>query len=259
MGYKLSQLTEAIAIAVSDILHLRTTGGIDKKFTYQTLYDQMFTAPGWFRIIKGLNAVNLTNYDTTSAPAIDANSAVEIGGSIYYNTSNVSITGSTSNSTWYDILLTPTGTTFTASYVARGTGTWNEDKQGLYSGSNRVVACVYRDASGNFINKNILQVVNRTISIVIEIGDWNMDTTLSVQPTHGLTVGNIRSVKAVIRNDPGTVTYVLNGSPNTGEAYIGSIGATSLTLGRRTTGFFDNTTFDSTSYNRGWIPIEYKV
>jgi hypothetical protein len=260
MGTKLSQLTEATATADSDIYHLRTTGGIDKKISRLNLFSAINARAQLIEdLTEGLMRIDIGNYLNNSAPVILAGSVIEINGSIYSTSINVSITGSTSNSTWYDILLTPSGSTFTASYIARGTGTYDNARNGLYSGTNRVVACVYRDGSGNFINKNTLDIINRTVKIKIEIGDWNMDTTLSVQPTHGVTVDDIRSVKAVIRNDPGTVTYVLNGSPNTGEAYIASIGATSLTLGRRTTGFFDNTTFDSTSYNRGWITIEYQV
>ncbi|KKK46990.1 hypothetical protein LCGC14_3159720, partial [marine sediment metagenome] len=33
-------------------------------------------------------------------------------------------------------------------------GVWSDSKQGLYSGNNRVVACVWRNSSAEFINKN---------------------------------------------------------------------------------------------------------
>ena len=54
---------------------------------------------------KGLNRVVLTNYTGTGKPAIAANSVCEINGTLYTNPSEVAITGSTVNTTWYDILL----------------------------------------------------------------------------------------------------------------------------------------------------------
>ncbi len=37
MGVKISQLTEALSTVITDIFHLRTTGGIDKKITFANL------------------------------------------------------------------------------------------------------------------------------------------------------------------------------------------------------------------------------
>jgi hypothetical protein len=98
---------------------------------------------------------------------------------------------------------------------------------------------------------------------VIDIGDWNMDTTSTVSVSHGL--GNpgfksIRSVTVIIRDDNDAFVYPLDygvsASDTTRQGYIGAW-TTDISLKRLTGGLFDNTTFDSTSYNRGWITITY--
>lgn len=213
--------------------------------------------------LKGMNHVVLTNYTTTGVPAIAANSQVEINGSIYTNPSEVAISGSTSNDTWYDILLTPSGTTFTASFVARGTGVWSDSKQGLYSGNNRVVAIAKRDTSSSiWINKNILIVNNRIVKIKSKIGDWNM----SIDDT--ITIGNgisdflkVRSLTAIIIRDDDNRIYNLASSETSGDANgsIPYIDATIISLTRRIGSLFDGPNFDSTSFNRGWVIITYEV
>ena len=97
---------------------------------------------------------------------------------------------------------------------------------------------------------------------VIEIGDWNMDSAISVDITHGLgsDFKKIRSLQAVIRNDSDTFYYPL-------DAYAGAnmaggpqfANSTIIQLRREQGGIFDNANFDSTSYNRGWVYILYAV
>jgi hypothetical protein len=100
---------------------------------------------------------------------------------------------------------------------------------------------------------------------IIEIGDWNMDSTGYVEVAHGLTFSKIRKVSALIRNDENNFRAPLEGK----VAYIngavtdcfdgGSIGlySTNVLLCRIASGHFDSTAYNSTSYNRGWITIEY--
>jgi hypothetical protein len=99
---------------------------------------------------------------------------------------------------------------------------------------------------------------------VIEIGDWNMDTTESESVAHGL--GNdykkIRSVSAIIRTDSYghsyfPLTYYVDELSGGVEGGIGDFDSTSILLKRKTGGYFDSTTFNSTSYNRGWVTITY--
>ncbi len=213
---------------------------------------------------KGLNRVVLTNYTGTGLPAVAANSVCEINGLLYTNPSEVAITGATSNTTWYDILLTPSGTTFTASFIARGTGVWSDSKHGLYSGNNRVVACAYRNTSStNWINKNILIVNNRTIVIKMEIGDWNMDLNTTVDIAHGLDFTKIRGWTMVIRQNAGEFdTRYKEGYTSTGDDVLLAIyviNDTNIRCWRKVGGFFDGALFNSTSYNRGWIPITYEA
>jgi len=95
---------------------------------------------------------------------------------------------------------------------------------------------------------------------VIDIGDWNMDITGSVTIAHDLAdIDNIRSVSVIIRHDNGTLIYdigqaTISTSP---AGAIQAIGAGGVTVSRQAGGFFDTTNFDATSFNRGWLTIQY--
>jgi hypothetical protein len=100
---------------------------------------------------------------------------------------------------------------------------------------------------------------------LVAIGDWNMDSTAFVVVAHGLTGQNIRRVTAFIRNDSGAtaiwypIDYEdINGGGTTTSGSI-LFGNTNIQLDRRTSGFFDDTNFNSTSYNRGYIIIDYEA
>ncbi len=95
---------------------------------------------------------------------------------------------------------------------------------------------------------------------IIDIGDWDMDATLSVSIPHGLTYSKIRSVKALIRNDADSAVYDFSSVNNAVTETAGNFvyaTVTDVAITRATTGFFDSTGFDSTSYNRGWIVIRH--
>lgn len=101
---------------------------------------------------------------------------------------------------------------------------------------------------------------------VIRIGDWNMDTTINVSVAHGLssTYLKIRSIDVIIRNDTNAFLYSLFNTETisgTGvnQGWLSGITSTSVSLYRLTGGFFDSTSFDSTSFNRGWIIIRYEA
>jgi hypothetical protein len=115
----------------------------------------------------------------------------------------------------------------------------------------------------NFTAEALSDGTNRILTKIINIGDWNMDTTETVNIAHGLTMGDIRSVTAIVRPDNGTPLYVLStgyvDTPAEIEAFINSIDATNVNIKRRTGGVYDNANFDATSYNRGWITITYVV
>ena len=90
-----------------------------------------------------------------------------------------------------------------------------------------------------------------------------MDTNATTTVTHGLTVANIRSVAGIIRedSDAGVDVYAITaghvGTPAEIEVFVESIGVTVVHLERQTGGIFDTTSFNETSYNRGWITITY--
>lgn len=94
---------------------------------------------------------------------------------------------------------------------------------------------------------------------VIEIGDWNMNITANIDVAHGLTKTKIRSISALIRDD-NDFTYSdlseTDGS-NTGVNGIRTNLDTNIRLSREIGGVFDNTTYNLTPYNRGWITIWY--
>lgn len=255
MALTIADLVAQTTIDDDDLFVLRKTTNVDRKITGANLKSAILS------LMKGFMQVALTEWNTGTQPQIAANSVVEINGALYTNPSNVLITGATVNSTWYDILLTPSGSSFTASFIARNTGVWSDSKQGLYDGNNRVVACVYRDGSANFINKNILRVINRLVKIMVEWGDWNMDTTATITVAHGLTDRTlIKQIGGWFRDDNDTnrvwLPYLSTGNT---ETWISSYNNTTITLQRRTGGFTDGPAWDQTSYNRGEFVITYEV
>lgn len=101
-----------------------------------------------------------------------------------------------------------------------------------------------------------------TIELIIEIGDWDMDASGSKSISHslGASFKNVRQITGTIRNDGDTTYYAVPGSGNsTGlhDAMFYSIDSSVVTAVRRASGAFDSATFDSTSYNRGWVYLRY--
>lgn len=98
------------------------------------------------------------------------------------------------------------------------------------------------------------------------IGDWNMDSTASVNVDVSSSVGmasgqRIRQASAMIRKDTGLVHYPLDlnnsGTMDGGITVIDASGVVTLT--RTGSGFFDHVDFNSTSFNRGWVTIWYSM
>ena len=86
----------------------------------------------------------------------------------------------------------------------------------------------------------------------INIGDWDMKTTIVKTVAHSLTYSKIMTVDAFIKNDLDTTRYSIKGEN------LGAIGwnSTNIIISRTTSGWFDSTDYDSTSFNRGWIIIQ---
>lgn len=98
---------------------------------------------------------------------------------------------------------------------------------------------------------------------VVNIGDWNMQSTASVTVSHGLSRDSIISVTAFIRTDSGEGGgnfRPLNSATNSGLDVNGGVrvvGSSSVILDRAAGRDFDDTAFNATSYNRGYIVIDY--
>ncbi|MFA5154436.1 MAG: hypothetical protein WC554_17965, partial [Clostridia bacterium] len=93
---------------------------------------------------------------------------------------------------------------------------------------------------------------------ILDIGDWNMDSTPAADVAHGLTASKIRSVSILIRPDVGDTLLPIEytGGADTPSGFY-QIQGINIFMARVTGGSFDSTDFDSTSFNRGWITIEY--
>jgi len=112
--------------------------------------------------------------------------------------------------------------------------------------------------------QTVVSTGNSYTTKTVNIGDWNMDTTISVTPLHNLSATEwktIKSISVIIRDDLDSTYYPLD------LAYTTDTGVTSgaiqyfdflgIKIERFTAAFFDSSFFDSTAYNRGWITFEY--
>lgn len=111
-------------------------------------------------------------------------------------------------------------------------------------------------ADVSLLNVNGGTKLNKTI---VDIGDWNMDADATKNVTHGVAdFTKIRQVTAVVRNDADNnyspLDAIISGNIPGG---VNSFNATTVVLNRVAGGFYDNSAYDSTSYNRGWIVIEH--
>jgi hypothetical protein len=97
---------------------------------------------------------------------------------------------------------------------------------------------------------------------VVQIGDWNMDSTADILVAHGIAdYKKIRGVDIVIRDDSDAqYSPLMLPSGLLGGYYIlnfAGLNPTTIQLNRVTSGFYDTTAYDSTSYNRGFITITH--
>jgi hypothetical protein len=103
---------------------------------------------------------------------------------------------------------------------------------------------------------------------VIEIGSWDMDADAqkNINNTlYGVDETNIISVNAMIRDDLGLqISPLICGFSNLsskqgGVNYNNTMGLDRFELRRLTGGDFDSISYNSTSFNRGWVIVEYVV
>jgi hypothetical protein len=126
------------------------------------------------------------------------------------------------------------------------------------AGTLEVASGIRTQASGSYLKVK-----------VVDIGDWDMDSSASTTVAHGL--GNpgykkIRSVTVVIRDDNDSVYYDLlrpeqsgTGVVNGGVDSIDSTYINLVRLDQGSGGDFDSTLFNSSAFNRGWVTIIYEA
>lgn len=97
----------------------------------------------------------------------------------------------------------------------------------------------------------------------IDIGDWNMNSTLGIAIAHGIDASKIISVEAFIRNDYNYPVHNLSGSiSDLGAFTYGAIGwdETYVNLNIQSGSFFNTyAAYSSLSFNRGYILIHHNA
>lgn len=114
----------------------------------------------------------------------------------------------------------------------------------------------------SLVDKEYVATVLGSLKVkIVNIGDWDMDGTANVGVAHGLAdFKQIRAVQVTIRDDADAVysnaeyynTVTLQ--PNGG---VTNWTTTNVYIYRLAAGAFDNTSYDATSFNRGFITIWY--
>ena len=107
----------------------------------------------------GYSALSFDSMVATTAVTIKAGGKCEISGALYDFTADETESGGTwagiANSTSVYIYIVPAGSTATWIYSDTAP-TWNVAKQGWYNGSNRAIGFLWKDAGGNYVDKNLL-------------------------------------------------------------------------------------------------------
>jgi len=226
----------------------------------------------------GFQAISLTNFDSSAESVIAAGSKIEIAGAFFTFDSDETPQASTwtaisTGSTAY-ITCTPSGTAGSQIVTVKYTESypiWRDSLQGYYASaasSTRFVAGVVKTGTSSYESAHVLPNRHGELAtMIIEIGDWNMDangTPVSTHLYHGLATQKIRAVQILIRADSDGDVFDLQyhmglgDSGNSGDWYYDA-SEKSIRPSRVINKGFDSANFNATSYNRGWVRIEYQV
>jgi hypothetical protein len=210
----------------------------------------------------GFMSMSLTNFETTGEALIASGSVLDVNGTVYQFTSNESVTGWSNIATAENVYIkvVPSGDSITASYTGTGP-TFDQAKGGWYDSNDRYIGWLRKDSSGDYRYKHTLpveQIDPILFTEVIDIGDWNMDSTPSATLTHHLDVSNIKGIEVSILTDNGDWHNFLGDYAGAACGYY-SISTASIFLNRENAGHFDSVLFDSTSYNRGHVRLTHEI
>lgn len=128
--------------------------------------------------------------------------------------------------------------------LVAGIPSWSNTFVGIINTTNAIIASGGVKTDGT----------NTIKTTVIDIGDWNMDSIITVNIAHGLTLAKIRTIDVTIRKDDTsllTMDFTITGLT------IIEVDAANVNITRNIGGIFDNTDYNATSFNRGWITITY--
>jgi hypothetical protein len=120
------------------------------------------------------------------------------------------------------------------------------------------------------LNSKVSIGTGALVTVSFQIGDWNMDTTGGIVVTcAGIDYTKVRNVTGIIRNDADTNRAVFcNYNQNTTAGIDPSLGIGGIIdsgsdiqviVRRVDSSDFDNTSYDSTGYNRGWLLVTYEA
>ncbi len=218
-------------------------------------------------MMQGFMSLSLTNYDTTGDPSIAAGSQIEVAGSLFTFASTETISGtsnpSTSNINY--IMVTTSSSSITAS-LSTDAPTWVPSKSGWYdssTGSIRYIGGMGINSGGKWTYGHTRPERSDTVSKVIDIGDWDMNTASNVTVAHNLGSNwtNIRNITVIVRSDDeslyGPLIRWFNSIGGVTQGSLTSFGPDTIALQRLDSGIYDSTMYEATSFNRGWIYIDY--
>lgn len=225
---------------------------------------------------KGHIQISISNFDATTEPKIQAGSNLEVNGSYYEVLIEESITGwsGISNDT-QDVFIKCIPAENACSFAFTTTApTWSDSKQGWYATNDRYTNYMLSRGASSAVYSN-KRLIPKDITVldwlapkVVDIGDWNMDSTVDVTIALGVPAESVKTVSVLIRDDTETSLLPMTPYPSGNSTEPPSdfngvwkrliVSSDSIFITRLTGGVFDSTSYDSTSYNRGWITIEYK-
>lgn len=127
-------------------------------------------------------------------------------------------------------------------------------------GSTVTIGGTVNISAGNVVR---IDGANQVLTKILNIGDWNMSSTATVNVPHGLNYKKIRSIVVIVRDDTDVIydnlaRYDAGATGDIDGNYTLS-GTTNVSLTRKAGGVFATTAYDSTSYNRGFITITYEI